>query len=279
MNFARALTRATPICLNSMRTISTTSVALAGHNKWSKIKHKKGANDIKKGKLYSKAARDIVLAARTGGSPDPEVNATLAAAVKKARSQGVPKDNIENALKRAAGGKEKGDQPVTYEIMAAGSVGVIVECLTDNVNRTVRSIKTVLSDNGARLAPVGFLFERKGLVKVAVEDGNIGSPHMERLVDAALEAGAEDFTPSHVENNEIEVEFKCPPASLAKLTAAVTAPGMAKELLKSELVYQPIEQAEVPDEETQRKVAELVEELEENEDTLRVWTTLDYHIL
>ncbi|KAJ3479691.1 hypothetical protein NLI96_g8884 [Meripilus lineatus] len=209
-----------------------------------------------------------------GGSADPIQNQTLAAVIKRARAQGVPKDNIENALKKAAGGKDKGDQQVTYEAMAAGSVGIVIECLTNNVNRTLHSIRDILTSHGARFAPVGFLFERKGSVRVSLQRGEDYSERLERLIETALEADAEDFEESD-SGDVVEVEFICPPSTLSKVTEAVTSRGLADELIGSELVYQPVDAAEPPDEQLESKISNIVDALEENEDTLRVWTTLD----
>ncbi|CAL1704075.1 unnamed protein product [Somion occarium] len=266
--YLRALPWRTPI-LQHKRLFTATPITLSGHNKWSKIKHQKGAADIKKANVYSKASQDIVVAARSGGSADPEVNMALAAAVKRAKSQGVPKENIENALKRAAGAKDKGDQHVVYEIMGPGSVAVMVECLTDNLNRTIRAIRTTLAHHGARLAPVGFLFERKGLVRIAVN----GKDSLEPIIEAGLDGGADDFSESESSEEGQEIEFVCPPDALGNLTKQLSAlPDV--ELFSSDLVYLPKEASEPPDEETADKISDLLDELEANEETLRVWSTL-----
>ncbi|OCH95308.1 YebC-like protein [Obba rivulosa] len=268
-----------PVCfrvpiISLRRSICTTPVRLSGHNKWSKIKEKKGVNDQKKGSLYSKATRDILLAVRIGGSADPDQNASLAAVIKRVKSEGVPKDNIDNALKKATGGKEKGSQHLVYEAMAAGSVGMIIECLTDNVNRTMHAVRNVLEDNGARFANVLFQFQRKGVVRVALDKGDDLEARSERLIEAALEAEAEDFdsTPS---DDAVEMEFKCSPTALAKLTEAVTKDGLCRELISSDLVYIALEPGEAPDELAESKVSRLVELLEDTDDVLRVSTTID----
>ncbi|KAI0948341.1 hypothetical protein AcV7_009117 [Taiwanofungus camphoratus] len=191
------------------RSLFTSTTQLSGHNKWSKIKEKKGANDLQKGAVYSKANRDIALAVRNGGGANPEHNATLAAVLKRVKSQGVPKDNIENAIKKAVGGKDKGDQHLTYEAMAPGSIGIIIECLSDNVNRTMHSLHNILKDHSARFAPVGFLFQRKGCVKVALDKGEDFDARTERLIEAALEAEAEDFEQVDTADDTVEIEV-CP---------------------------------------------------------------------
>ncbi|CDO76529.1 hypothetical protein BN946_scf184750.g9 [Trametes cinnabarina] len=214
---------------------------------WSKIEKKKGVNDIKKGQLYSRAYREIVLAARSGGSPDPEQNNALAAVIKRVKSQGVPKENIENALKK---------------------------CLSDNPNRTVKFLNTLLKDHG--LADVKFLFKREGRVKVALtpeDDANTRA----KLLDVAIDADAEDFQTEYARDlTPSAMVFKCPHTSLHKLTTALTAPGLGRELLSSELVYAPIEPREDLDDQTAQDLDKLVEAIEDLDDTLRVWTTAEY---
>jgi len=256
---------------------STSAVNLSGHNKWSKIKQKKGVMDAQRSMIYGRAARDIVVAARTGGSADPERNAALAAVLKAAKAQGVPKANVENALKKASGGKDKGNQLATFEAVAHGTVGVMIECLTDNSNRTIHKLRQVLNTHNARFAPVGFLFVRKGLVRIALDKEPVDdlNRRIEQTFDAALTTPAEDFRVSSDSDDPVEIDITCAPHDLAKVTAAVTTDCLYRELLTSELVYVPREKAEEPDEELEAKVASMVESLEENEDTLRVYTTLD----
>ncbi|KAJ3553456.1 hypothetical protein NM688_g3602 [Phlebia brevispora] len=262
--------------LSTTRAFSSSPSVLSGHNKWSKIKATKGAMDAQKSALYARYYRDIIITVRETGNGDPETNASLAAALKRAKSAGVPKDNIEKALKKATGGKESGDQPVTYEAMGPGSVGIIIECLTNNPNRTFKFTRETLTKHGARLAPVSFLFQKKGVVRVAVEEGDDFDARLERLIDTALNARAEDFDlEGEPENGLKEIEFTCLPASLGKLTAAVTEQGLCKELVSSEMVYAPVDKPEPPDEETEEKIGKLVEALEGLEDTLRVTTTID----
>jgi len=264
------------------RSIATSRVLLSGHNKWSKIKDKKGASDAVKGALYGKVNRDILIAIRNGTSADPELNQTLASVIKKAKEQGIPKDTIENALKKATGGRDgKTSKLVTYEVIvpaaessSLGSVGVIIECFTDNNTRTVKMVQDTLNTVKGRLSPTNFLFTRHGLVKVTIDQEADFDERLERLCEAALEAEAEDFKVDDSED-PAEVEFVCPVTSLAKLTSAVTMPGLSKELLSSELVYSPQEAIEDPDESTQTIIGNLIDRLEANDDVMRVWTTID----
>lgn len=260
--------------IRQARLLVTSPVLLAGHNKWSKVKGQKAVTDAQKSALYGKANRDIAVAVRQGGSADPEVNSALAAAIKRAKSAGVPKDNLEKAVKKAAGAKDSGDVPITYEAMA-GTVGIVIECLSNNANRTATRIRERLNRHGARLAPVMFLFERKGLVRVNLDETADVDAQLERVVDAAFEAGAADFENDPPSDGVVEVEFTCDPASLGQVTTAVTNSGLIKDLLGSELVYTPVDKLEPQDEELITKISEIVDNLEECEDTLRVWTTLD----
>ncbi|EKM55731.1 uncharacterized protein PHACADRAFT_95157, partial [Phanerochaete carnosa HHB-10118-sp] len=247
---------------------------------WAKIKHKKGANDVKKGSLYSKASRvcdpqyDIIVAVRQGGGADPELNSALAAVIKRCKTQGVPKDNIEASLKKVSLGSESNAQAITYEGVS-GQIGLIIECVSDNPSRTATKTRELLNKGGARLTPVAFMFSRHGSVRVAIAEGEDFDARLERLVEAAFEADAEDFEQNEPSEGVVGIDFKCPPTSLTKLTSAVTAPGLCEELLASELVYSPIDPAEPPDEQAVTKIESLVETLEENDDVVRVWTTLN----
>ncbi|KAF9653055.1 YebC-like protein [Thelephora ganbajun] len=275
--------RAVAICRCSLvqRAFSTTTPALAGHNKWSKIAAKKGVNDIKKSMVYGKASRDIMVAVRSGGSADPNTNAALAAVLRVAKLSGVPRINIENALKKVGGDRDKGSQLATYEAMAFGEVGIIIryyasECLTDNPNRTIHKLRELLTGHNARFAPVKYLFTRKGLVRVSV--GKPENESLETRVESAIEVAllfVDDFSQNPESGETIELEFTCQPENLGKLTSALTSQlELVHELLASELVYAPTEIMRA-DEHMEGKVANLVETLEGHEDTLRVYTTLD----
>src|SRR5215210_4073134 len=166
---------------------------MSGHSKWSSIKHKKGAADIKRGQLFSKLSRAIIVAARDGGA-DPEANATLAAAIQKARDNSMPKDNIERAIARGAGagGDAAAYETVAYEGYGPNGVAVLVEAVTDNRNRTAADVRHVFAKNDGNLGASGavaWLFERKGVVLV-----DAGSVDEDSLTLAAAEGGADDVT-------------------------------------------------------------------------------------
>jgi YebC/PmpR family DNA-binding regulatory protein len=164
---------------------------MSGHSKWSTIKHKKGAEDKKRGKLFTKLSRAIIVAAKEGGS-DPAANASLAAAIAKARSYSMPKDNIERAVQRGAGSGEGTDayDAITYEGYGPEGVAIIVEALTDNRNRTAADVRAIFSKHNASLGTPGSVawqFERKGVVLVSSDQLD-----EDEMVLQAADAGAED---------------------------------------------------------------------------------------
>lgn len=167
---------------------------MSGHSKWAQIKHKKSLTDAKKGQLFSKLVREIMLAARDGG-PKPEINFRLRQAIERARSQGLPKDNIERTINRAAGAKEGATlQEFLYEATAPDGIAILIEGITDNKNRTLAEIKHLLGEHGAKLAKPGSLvwgFEKIGLLKLVSEENT--DKNREEIELAIIEAGASDF--------------------------------------------------------------------------------------
>ncbi|RUM88407.1 MAG: YebC/PmpR family DNA-binding transcriptional regulator, partial [Thermovibrio sp.] len=163
---------------------------MAGHSKWANIRHKKAAQDAKRGKIFTKLAREITVAAREGGG-DPEKNPRLRAAIEKARKFNMPKENIERAIKRGTG-EIAGEsyEEVTYEGYGPGGVAIIVKCLTDNRNRTAAEVRHAFSKHGGNLGTSGcvsWMFERKGVISIPAENYDEDTVMM-----AAIEAGAED---------------------------------------------------------------------------------------
>ena len=166
---------------------------MAGHSKFKNIMHRKGAQDKKRSSLYSKLSREITVAAKMG-LPDPALNARLRAAVVTARAGGMPKDNIERAIKKAAGGEGDNYDEVRYEGYGPGGAAIIVEALTDNRNRTATNVRTAVSRNGGNLGASGSVshgFERMGLISYPAKAGDA-----DKVFEAALEAGAEDVQSS-----------------------------------------------------------------------------------
>lgn len=165
---------------------------MAGHSKWANIKHRKGAQDAKRGKIFTKLIKEITVAAKMSGG-DPETNPRLRLAIQNAKGANMPKDNIERAIKKATGNDSADYTETTYEGYAPNGVAVFVECATDNLNRTVPNIRSIFSKNGGNLATngsVGFLFERKSIFTL---DNSEESLDLESLELEMIEAGAEDI--------------------------------------------------------------------------------------
>lgn len=239
---------------------------MSGHSKWATTKHKKAVVDAKRGKLFAKLIKSVEVAARTGGG-DPDGNPTLADAIVKARSNSVPLDNIERAVKRGSG--EAGDgtsyEAITYEAYAPGGVAVLVECLTDNRNRAASDVRVAVTRNGGTAADPGsvsYLFHRKGVVIVAQEG------HTEDdVLGVVLDAGAEEV-------NDLGDGFEvvCEPSDLAGLRSALTGAGLTVE--SADVSWLPT--VSVPlDDDTARRVLRLVDALEDLDDVQNVWANFD----
>lgn len=167
---------------------------MSGHSKWSQIKHKKGATDAKRGQLFGRLVKEITIAAREGGV-NPDANARLRSAMERARSEGMPKDNIERAIARASGADSDTQLvEILCEASAAGGVAIIIEAITDSRNRTINEIKHILSEHGAKLAEPGSLmwnFEKIGAIEIAATDN--AAKTKEEVEGAIIESGASDF--------------------------------------------------------------------------------------
>lgn len=239
---------------------------MSGHSKWSSIKHKKGAVDAKRGKLFSKLSRAIIVAAREGGA-DPEANATLATAVQKARDNSMPKDNIERAIARGAGTASDGEayEHITYEGYGPNGVAVFVEALTDNRNRTAADVRHIFAKHEGNLGESGsvaWLFERKGVVLVpdAVDE--------DELMLVAADGGAEDVTR---EGSGFEVISA--PDDLQAVRAALDEAGIAYD--SAELTMVPKTTVPIEDESAAKKLLRLVDALDENDDVQDVYANFD----
>ncbi|KAF8559503.1 YebC-like protein [Imleria badia] len=256
----------------SLRSFSLTSTRFAGHNKWSKIKHRKGLEDAKKSKIYGKAARDIISAAKASGTTNPEENSLLAAAIRRAKDAGVPKENIESTLERAERTKGHG-QAMLFEAIYNGTIGIIIECRSDNVNRTVKRVKDLLTAYRARPTPVKFMFQQRGYVKVRIGDD------MEVLLDQVMNVCSIDFAEWNEESGQRGVELVCPPEDLSKVMKQIAdfaSTSPLCEVLASEVNWAPLEPQEAEeDTEEMNYLENLIEALEENDDVERVYTTLE----
>jgi len=240
---------------------------VSGHSKWSSIKHKKGAADAKRGKLFSKLSRAIIVAAKEGG-PDPAGNLALQNAIEKARSYSMPKDNIERAIARGSGADADGAafETVMYEGYGPSGVAVIVEALTDNRNRTASDVRHAFDKHDGNLGgsgAVAWLFERRGILLVTADGVD-----EDELTLAAAEGGADD-----VSRDGSTFEISTAPEHLSSVRAAVEAAGFAVE--NAELTMVPKTTVEVADESAAKKVLRLIDQLEENDDVQDVFANFD----
>jgi YebC/PmpR family DNA-binding regulatory protein len=239
---------------------------MSGHSHWSGIKHKKAANDAKRGKIWSKIARMIIVAAKAGGG-DPNANLTLRYAIDKGKAANMPKDTIEKAVKKGTGelGPVNYDE-VLYEGYAPGGVAIMVEALTDNRHRTAPEIKKIFEQRGGALGAtgcVGWMFKKKGVitVKASAIDENA-------LMELALGAGADDMTTAGD-----FYEIVCQPSAYEQLKKALEAGNIPVETAEISLV--PDTTVAVNDEDTARKLLALMETFEDHDDVQNVYSNFD----
>jgi len=238
---------------------------MSGHSKWSSIKHKKGAADAKRGKLFTKLARAITVAARDGG-PDPEGNAALATAVQKAREASMPKDNIQRAIDRGSGvGSDAAAiERVVFEGYGPGGAAVLVEALTDNRNRTSAEVRHAFSKRGGSLGEPGsvaWIFEKRGAIAVD------GARYGEDDLIMAIDAGAEDVR----EEGEL-VRVLCDPGDLAAVREALEGGGV--EVQSAEIAMEPKSTVEVRGNDA-KSLLGLIEDLEDDDDVNEVHANFD----
>ncbi|NNN18813.1 MAG: YebC/PmpR family DNA-binding transcriptional regulator [Acidimicrobiaceae bacterium] len=238
---------------------------MSGHSKWATIKHKKGAQDKARGKLFAKLIRQVEVAAREGGG-DINSNSALRTMFTKARESSVPLDTIERAIKRGTGELEGVRyEAISYEGYGPGGIAVIVECLTDNRNRTGADVRSILSKSGGSMAEPGAVswqFERKGVVSL---DRSFDE---DSLTLAALEAGAED-----VQDLGDLWQVVCAPGDLAALKAGLEEAGFPSS--SAEPVMLAGSNIEINDETEARKVLKLIDSLEDNDDVQNVYSNFD----
>jgi YebC/PmpR family DNA-binding regulatory protein len=240
---------------------------VSGHSKWSSIKHKKGAADAKRGKLFSKLSRAIIVAAKEGGG-DPSGNLALQNAIEKAKSYSMPKDNIDRAIAKGSGADADASafETVVYEGYGPSGVAVIVEALTDNRNRTASDVRHVFAKNDGNLGgsgAVSWLFERRGVVIVEADGAD-----EDELTLAAAEGGAEDVT-----RDGSTFQITAAPEQLAAVREAVEAAGFRVDA--SELTMVPKTTVEVAEESEAKKVLRLMDQLEDNDDVQDVYANFD----
>jgi YebC/PmpR family DNA-binding regulatory protein len=238
---------------------------MAGHSKWANIQHRKGRQDAARSKLFSKLSKEITVAAKMG-DPDPDKNPRLRLAVKEARANSMPRDNIDRAIKKAQGGEGENYEEVRYEGYGPSGVAIIVEALTDNRNRTASNIRSTFAKRGGNLGETGsvaFLFDRKGQILYPASAGS-----EDEVMMAALEAGAED-----VESGEDGHVIWCADTDLGEVSAALEA--ALGEAESTKLVWRPQTTTELELDAAQTLVR-LIEALEDDDDVQSVTANVEF---
>lgn len=239
---------------------------MSGHSKWSTIKRKKGAVDAKRGKIFTRLIKEITVAARMGGG-DPDGNPRLRSAIASAKTENMPKDNIERAIKKGTGELEGAVyEEVTYEGYGPGGVAILVDCMTDNKNRTVADIRHYFSKSGGNLGESGcvsWMFDRKGTMLIDKE-----SIDEEELMDKALEAGATDVSE---EDNVFQVETE--PDDFETVRENLEADGV--QFLEASVAMVSKNTVDITDEKTARQILKLLENLEDHDDVQNVYANFD----
>ncbi len=238
---------------------------MSGHSKWATIKHKKGAADAKRGKMFSKLAKEIMIAAKSGG--DPSMNPTLRTVIQKAKAINMPNDNINNAIKKGTGGGSSANiEEITYEGYAAGGIGLIVNVLTDNKNRAAAEIGHIFKRNGSEFATRGSVarnFERRGQIiveKSAAEE--------DKLMEIVLEAGADDMS-----TDDEGYEILTQPNAYQAVASALEEAGVPT--VSSDIVYLPMVTKELTDLAKVKALLKFVDVLEDNDDVQNVYHDAD----
>ena len=240
---------------------------MSGHSKWNNIKRKKEATDAVKAKIFTKIGREMMVVIKEGG-PDPNNNSKLRDLIAKAKSNNVPNDNIDRLIKKAAGDSDKNTyESLTYEGYGPNGVAVIVECLTDNKNRTAGNIRHYFDKFGGNLGTTGcvsYLFSTKGIVVIEHE----GELDEDTVMEDVMELGGDDMTYS-----EDSIEIVCDPAVVGELREGLTAKGYLVASAEAEEV--PSTYVTLTDEDALKKMGLLLEHLEDDDDVQNVWHNWD----
>ncbi|WP_038056381.1 YebC/PmpR family DNA-binding transcriptional regulator [Thermodesulfobacterium hydrogeniphilum] len=238
---------------------------MAGHSHWAQIKRKKAAQDAKRGQLFTKLIREIIVAVRTGGGGDPELNPRLRAAIQSARAVNMPKENIERAIKKALGLEEGTHyEEATFEGYGPGGVAILIKAITDNRRRTVSELRHLFSKHGGNLAEPGavaWIFEQKGLIVVPKEDE-------EKVLEIAIEKGAED-----TKEYESEIEIITEPSQFEEIKKSLEDAGI--KIISAKVTMVPKTTVPVQDESTAGTLLKLMEALEEHDDVQQVYANFD----
>jgi YebC/PmpR family DNA-binding regulatory protein len=238
---------------------------MAGHSKFKNIQFRKGAQDKKRSKIFSKLSRDITLAAKQG-LPDPTANARLRLAIASARAESMPKDNIDRAIKKAMGGETDNFEDIRYEGFGPGGVGIIVEVLTDNRNRAAASVRTIFGKNGGNMGEsnsVAFMFDRVGEIAYPPAAGS-----EDKVMEAAIEAGAEDVE-SDVDGHLITTVFEDLSAVAEALEATLGAPK------STGVVWRPKTEVPVTSAEA-ATIMKLIDALDDDDDVQNVYLNAEF---
>lgn len=242
---------------------------MSGHSHWASIKHKKGAEDKKRGKIFSKISRQISLAAREKGV-DPETNPSLRIAIEKAKEFNVPKDNIERAIKRGAGDLEGEKlEEVAFEAYGPGGIAIIIEGITDNKNRALGEVKQILAQNGGKLVAEGavrWMFERKGCIIVNSKSQTLEPKTREELELLAIEAGAEDI---YWHDDTLDIYTKT--EDLEKVKKSLEEKGISVESSSLDLIAKEMVSL---DEKQKEEAEKLFEALDESDSVQEIYSNL-----
>lgn len=244
---------------------------MAGHSKWANIKHRKAKQDASRGKVFTKYIRELVTAAKLGG-PDPQANPRLRAVVEKALSVNMTRDTINRAIQRGAGGEDNDDlKEVTYEGYGVGGVAVLVETMTDNLNRTVPEVRHCFSKTNGNLGTSGsvaYLFTKRG--EISFEDLSLE----DQIMEAALEAGAED-----IEVSDDGILVITTPESFGDVQDALTTMGLKSD--NAEVVMSPSTTAEITDVDQAKLILKMIDMFEDLDDVQNVYTNVEIpeHVL
>ncbi|MEC9492109.1 YebC/PmpR family DNA-binding transcriptional regulator [Flexistipes sp.] len=238
---------------------------MAGHSKWANIKHRKAAQDAKKGKVFTKVAKEITVAAKLGGG-DPEMNPRLRMALDKAKAVNLPKDNVDRAIKKGTGeGNEANFEDVMYEGYGPEGVAILVQALTDNKNRTVSEVRSTMAKKNGNMGEAGcvsWIFEKKGVISIPLN--NVGE---DQIMSLAIDAGAED-----VETGDDSYEIICDPADYEDVKKTIESENISYEY--AEVTMRPKTTIEVKGDNA-KKVINLIEALEDLDDVQEVYANFD----
>jgi YebC/PmpR family DNA-binding regulatory protein len=244
---------------------------MSGHSKWAQIRRSKGVNDARRGQLFTRLGREIVVAVREGGSGDSNANFRLRMAVQRARDANMPMDNIERTIKRAMGGTEGGNyEEITYEGYGPGGTAILVQTLTENRNRTVAEVRNAFNRNGGNMGENGcvdWLFEAKGVIEVELEGHD-----PDELSIEAIEYGADDVDPASADDEILTIYTD--PSDLEQVRQALEEHKY--KVLKSESTMVPKTKVELADEKVAHQAIRLIDRLEDLDDVQNVHTNADF---